>query len=79
MGQAKRRGSYEQRKQDAIQSNIEIAKLLKQQEQQWFDSLSCVEAASVRLGRAKAAAAFATAGNVSAVRHISNSVPFQNL
>ena len=77
MGQAKRRGSYEERKRTACEDNALTAKLLLEQEQRWYDSLSPEEQMSVKLKRAREAKSCAAIGNVEAVHHIFGGVPFQ--
>jgi hypothetical protein len=77
MGQAKRRGTYEERKRNACEDNALVAKLLLEQEQMWYESLSAEEQIAVKLKRAKEAKALASVGNVEAVHHIFGGVPFQ--
>ena len=40
MGQAKNRGTYEERKAEAIQDNAVTVQLLKEQRSKWWNSLS---------------------------------------
>jgi hypothetical protein len=77
MGQAKRRGSYEERKTMACEDNALTAKLLLEQEQRWYDSLSDEEKMAVKLKRSYEAKSCASIGNVEAVHHIFAGVPFQ--
>lgn len=62
MGQAKRRGTYEQRKEAAIEDNKRTIRLLREQEDAWWNSLTSEEQQTVsenRLKRAKALASIA--------------------
>jgi hypothetical protein len=77
MGQAKARGSYEERKRMACEDNALVAKLLLEQEQRWFKSLNTEEQMAVKLKRAQQAKTLAGIGNVEAVHHIFGGVPFQ--
>lgn len=77
MGQAKQRGSYEERKRMAREDNAITAKLLFEQEQRWYESLSSEEQMAVKLKRAREAKSCASLGNVEAVHHIFGGVPFQ--
>lgn len=77
MGQAKRRGLYEERKRMACEDNALTAKLLLEQEQRWYDSLSDEEKMAVKLKRSYEAKSCASIGNVEAVHHIFGGVPFQ--
>jgi hypothetical protein len=77
MGQAKARGSYEERKRMACEDNALAVKLLLEQEQRWFKSLSTEEQMAVKIKRARQAKSCATLGNVEAVHHIFGGVPFQ--
>jgi len=76
MGQAKARGTYEERKRMACEDNALTAKLLLEQEQRWYDSLSPEEQMAVKLKRAHEAKSCASLGNVEAVNHIFGGVPF---
>jgi hypothetical protein len=78
MGQAKRRGTYEERKTMACEDNALVAKLLLEQEQSWYESLTPEEQIAVKIKRAKEAKVLASIGNVEAVHHIFGGVPFQN-
>lgn len=40
MGQAKRRGTFEERKNSAIEDNAKTIRLLKEQEEAWWNSLT---------------------------------------
>lgn len=77
MGQAKTRGSYEERKRMACEDNAITAKLLLEHEQRWYDSLTDEEKMAVKLKRAYDAKSCASIGNVEAVNHIFGGVPFQ--
>ena len=77
MGKAKRKGTYEERKRMACEDNALIAKLLLEQEQRWYESLSPEVQMAVKIKRAKEAKALASEGNVEAVHHIFGGVPFQ--
>jgi hypothetical protein len=77
MGQARKRGSYQERKALAIEENRKIVQLLQEQERTWFENLSEEEKMSVRLKRAKEAKSCASLGNVAAVQHILGGIPFQ--
>ena len=76
MGQAKRRGTYEQRKADAIEDNKKTARLLHEQEVAWWNSLTEEEQANVRLKRAKRAKAMATMGLWMGASHVLGGVGF---
>ena len=70
MGQAKRRGTYEERKAAAIADNEKAARLLREQEDAWWNSLTPEEQANVaknRIARAK------TLAKVSAMTAIASS------
>ena len=56
MGQAKRRGTYEERKESAIADNLKTIQLLKEREDAWWDSLTPEEQQNVVRGRIKRAA-----------------------
>ena len=77
MGQAKTRGSYEERKRMACEDNALAAKLLLEQEQRWYESLSPEAQMAVKIKRAQQAKTLASIGNVEAVHHIFGGVPFQ--
>lgn len=77
MGQAKARGTYEERKTMACEDNALAAKLLLEQEQRWYESLSSEEQMAVKIKRAREAKSCASIGNVEAVHHIFGGVPFQ--
>jgi hypothetical protein len=56
MGQAKKRGTYEERKTTAIEDNARTIQLLKEQEEAWWNSLTPEEQERVaknRVSRAK--------------------------
>lgn len=76
MGQAKQRGTFEERRDAAIHDNELIAKLLKENEEKWWNGLSESEQAKVRLARAKSAQAMVKTGDLSAAAHILGSVAF---
>jgi len=77
MGQAKARGTYEERKRMACEDNAMTAKLLFEQEQRWYESLTPEEQIAVKLKRASEAKSCASIGNVEAVHHIFDGVPFR--
>lgn len=56
MGQAKRRGSYDERKNAAIEDNEKTIRLLKEQEDVWWASLTPEEQQNVVRSRIKRAA-----------------------
>lgn len=57
MGQAKKRGTYEERKAAAIEDNTRTVQLLKEQEEAWWNSLTPEEQERVAKNRVKQATA----------------------
>lgn len=74
MGQAKKRGTYDERKANAIADNELAVKILREQEQVWWDSLTEDEKANVRLNRAKQAKKLAELGMMSAAVHAAGGI-----
>ena len=70
MGQAKQRGTFEERKAAAIEYNDAVAKLLKEQEQKWWDDLSPEEKEKARMNRLANAYKLIRAGKPSKAKAI---------
>lgn len=67
MGQAKKRGTYEQRKEAAIEDNKRTIQLLKEQEDAWWNSLTPEEQQQVAKNRLKRAQMMSMLAGMTAV------------
>lgn len=67
MGQAKKRGTYEERKAAAIEDNNRTIKLLKEQEETWWNSLTPEEQQRVAKNRLKRAQMLSMLAGMTAV------------
>ena len=67
MGQAKRRGTYEERKATAIADNELTVKLIKEQEDRWWNSLTAEEQERIAKNRVANASAIEKINAVAAI------------
>jgi len=80
MGQAKKRGSYEERKATAIADNALTVRLLKEQEDAWWASLTPEEQERVAKNRVKNASRVAKFAALTAIANgASRNVPLSSL
>lgn len=67
MGQAKKRGTYQERKTAAIEDNAKTIRLLQEQEEAWWNSLTPEEQERVAKNRVKQASRVAKFAALTAI------------